>query len=199
MKTIYIYIAGFIAVILVILIFTQLNNESSNSNSNKEQLPNDAIHQGLSDNSSETPSSANLRSDVVQRMSDMKKKIEDDPSDTLSIKEYADLISAGHREQEAIELYKKILEIDSKRIDILTRLTYINYNMGNIAESEQFNNNILSAEPNNHFANYNLGAIYIAKGDTLKAKAIWNQIQLKFPNSEVAGFAKSAIDRLGTN
>lgn len=194
LKPIYIYLIGFFVIVLAVVL---LNTGDKKTTVQLEQktIPHDEVHKNIDPNE-DSPAMSNLKSDIIERMQAMKERIEADPTDTLTRKEYADLLHAGHRQEDALALYNKILDIDPNRIDILTRLTYNYYNAGDIQKSEEANNKILRIDSDNHFANYNVGAIAIARGDTSGAKRIWNDVIIKYPETEVAEFARKALDRL---
>ena len=75
------------------------------------------------------------------------------------MRDYADFLSASHKMNEAITYYEKILEINPKRADIHFALAVIYFNKQDFQKCEDENNKVLTFDPKNQMALYNLGAI----------------------------------------
>lgn len=194
-KPLYAYLSLVAILVVLLIVFTQKNNSNIPSRDRADQeMPNDDIHKGLKNG--ESPSRSNVSADILHKMEELKKEAEENPNDTLKIKEYADFLSEAHQPDDAIKYYQKILKVNPKRTDILFSLAFIYYNKHEYDKSEEFTNKILSFDKNNTLALYNLGAISATKGDKNKAKDIWNGIINKYPNSEAAKTAQESLSHL---
>ncbi len=194
-KPLYVYLSFFVAAIVVIIVLDAGRNKNLDTENFHQNMPNDEIHKGITDGG-EAPSKSNLRESAIKKMEELKKAVEANPNDTAKVKEYAMMLAMGHQQKKAIELFEGILKKDSKRIDVLLTLSFLYYNQGNLDKAEEYTKNILAIDNNQHEANFNLGAIAEAKHETAKAKKIYENVIEKFPNSEIAQQAQSALNDL---
>jgi tetratricopeptide (TPR) repeat protein len=196
-KPIYIYLGVFVIFVAALIYFSNTANKSNQAKAidPNSQMPNDDVHKGMGTQKEEAPSKSNLREEALAKMESVKKEYEKNPNDTLKIREYADMM-APHKPNEAIPLYEKILKQDPKRKDILYQLTFMCSQMGALQQAEDYNNKILSMDKNDPIANYNLAGIYQAKGDTKKAKVIWQDIAKKYPNTDLGHMADGLVKQL---
>lgn len=194
-KPLYIYLILFAAFVVGIVIFSNLNSDREIQDEISQQMPDDDIHKGMGEEG-DMPSGSNVTEDARKRLEEFKASYEKNPDDTLKAREYADILKMAHQNDKAIELYEKILEKDSKRIDLLLELTFLYFNNGNLAKAEELTNTILKIEKNNELAIYNSGAIAASKGDNQKAKSIWEGLAKKFPDTDIARIAKQSIMQL---
>jgi len=194
-----IYIYGVLAVVVVIVLIvasqqsTSVNNQTPDVSTN-QNLPDDEIHNPLK--SGTAPGKDNVSEGFKHKLEMLKNAIEQNPKDTTKIKEYADLLAAAHKKNEAISYYQKILDIDPNRIDIRFSLSFIYYSFGDLTKAEEETKEILQIDPDNANAQYNLGAIAATRGENEKAKEIWMKIVNEHPNEEVGIKAKNSIGKL---
>lgn len=193
-KIIYLYLAVFTIAIILLVVLTQ-KEDTTPLRSPTNQLPNDDIHKDMQNNSS-SPSSGNVSQDVIRKMHELKEASENNPNDTARIREYADFLSAAHKQEEAIKLYERILKKDSKRIDILFSLSFIYYNKQNIPKAEEITNRILTIDENNLQARYNLGALAASRGEKQKAREIWTKIINEHPGTQESQLAETSLKQL---
>jgi tetratricopeptide (TPR) repeat protein len=194
LKPLYIYIGVFVIALIALVLFDSKNQpEISDLKSSSDQMPNDEIHKGIE---GKTPSAGNVSESFKQKMNDLKEQVEANPNDTAKVKEYADLLSASHKPDEAIEQFESILAKDGKRIDILLPLVYLYFTKQNIPKAEEYTKRVLAINPNHAQAHYNLGALEATKGNSDKAKEIWEMIVKKYPNTEAAHIAEQSLKQL---
>ena len=196
-KPIYIYGAGIIIAALVFIFLSQKDASDvvkAPGNIAGQQMPNDNIHKGL--NGAGQPDKDNVMEQVKQHLAMLKKAVEESPSDTLKIKQYAEFLAAAHQQDEALTYYNKILNVNPRRIDILFSVAYIQYTKQNFPEAEKNLNKIIYYDKNNVQAYYNLGAIAASKGDKAKAKEIWSKLIKEFPKAEISQLAKKSINEI---
>ena len=193
------YFYGAIAVIVIItLIVVSQSGETENMKpkdvTSEQKLPDDEIHNPLK--SGESPNKDNVSEGFRHKLEMLEKSIEENPNDTLKIREYADLLAAAHKKDKAIEYYQKLLDINPRRTDILFSLSFIYYSSGDLDKAEAETKKILTFEPGNANAQYNLGAIAAGKGDKEKAREIWTKLVEKYAGDEIGIRAKNSIEKL---
>jgi len=196
-KPLYLYGILLLIVILFLVVVSNqsgLDNTEKNPVSQNESIPDDSIHRPL--RSGDSPSKENVSPEFKHRVEILKKAIEENPNDTTSLREYADLLTVAHMQQESLEYYKRIIEFDPSRIDILFSISFIYYSLGDMKNAGSFTNRILEIEPENVNALYNLGAISATNGDTKKAKEIWTKLAQKYPDTEIGKRSKNSVEKL---
>lgn len=196
LKPIYIYLT-LITVALVTIIMFSTNEESTNVDINKS-MPKDEVHNSVDMGGQKAPSSGNVSSKYLEKMTELEEAISSNPNDTLKLHEYADFLSSGHKEKESIEFYKRILEIDSERVDILFRISVVNFNTGNFRESKKYIVKSLALDENNTEAIYNLGVVEARIGDLDAAKKQWEDLIANHPNTKMSDMAKESLERLSS-
>lgn len=139
---------------------------------------------------------SNVNSDVLKKLDELKKLADSVPTDTLKIREYADFSLAAHKPDEAIKYYRKILNINKKRKDVLLAVTLAYYNKGDLKNAEEIILQTLKLFPDDPEFTYNLGAIEASKGNYEKAREIWTKLIVKYPNTEISNLAKNSLDKL---
>ncbi len=197
LKPVYIYLIAFVAVVLVIIISTNLSNEEKSPITSESAMPDDDVHKGLK--GGEEPSAGNVTDRAKHQMEMFEKMVTENPDDTAMVKKYADLLSGAHNPQKAIQLYQSILDKDANRIDVMLAKSSAHYSVMQYDIADNLLNKILSLEPNNEEANFNIGAIAAAKGNYSKAKEIWENVIKKFPGTHVAKIAEASLKQLGNS
>ena len=196
-KPLYFYGALAVIMVIVLIIISQpdktVNTKTSEVTEN-QNMPNDDIHNQL--NSKDAPSKDNVSQGFKHRMEMLKKSVEENPTDTVKIKEYADLLASAHMQAQSLEYYDKILAVNPKRIDILFSISFVYYSIGNLNKAEETTNKILAIEPENTDALYNLGAIAASMGEKEKAREIWKKLADKYPDEDVGIKASNSIKQL---
>ena len=196
-KPLYFY-STIAAVVIIILIIVSQQGERGNlkpeDKTAQREVPDDEIHNPFKSEGS--PGKDNVSEGFRHKLEMLKKSVEENPTDTLKLREYADMLAAAHQKEQSIEYYQKILNIDPTRTDILFSLSFIYYSIGNLDEAEIQTNKILAIYPENANAQYNLGAISAGKGNREKAKEIRMKITEQHPDKEVGIKAKNSIEKL---
>jgi tetratricopeptide (TPR) repeat protein len=197
-KPIYLYgILGLLAVVVLIVVGIQeTSNSTEVSISNDQTMPDDDVHKELKNQIGNTPGKENVSDDYRKKMAELKDAVDKNPSDTLAMRNYADFLSASHKMNEAIPYYEKILEINSKRTDIYFSLALIYYNKQDLVMCEEVNNKVLTYDPKNQMALYNLGAIAATQGRTDKAREFWNKVVSINSESETGKLANESLSKL---
>jgi tetratricopeptide (TPR) repeat protein len=197
-KPIYLYgIIVVAAVALLIVVGTQETFKPTEvSISNDQTIPDDDVHKQFKNQTGNTPGKENVSEEYRKRLAEHQEAVERNPSDTLALKNYADFLSASHKMNEAIPFYEKILKINPKRADIYFSLALIYYTKQDFTKCEEANNKVLSFDPENQMALYNLGAVAATQGKTDKAKKYWNKVILINAESETGKLAKESLGKL---
>lgn len=191
-RSIYIYVAIIIVALVTLVSISSSNSEGEILNS----IPNDEVHNSLNSAKMEQPSSNNVNSAFLEKMELMQKELSINPTDTVKIKEYADLLLAAHKKEEAIKYYGQILDIDSSRIDILKTLSLLEFENGNFKAAKEIIAKLLLLEPNNPETVYNMGVIEVKIGDIDAAKKQWNDLIANHPNTKMSDIAKQSLEKL---
>lgn len=195
-----IYLYGLIAIVAIIVLIIVSVQENSNPNevsiSNDSTMPDDDVHKQLKSQMNNSPGKENVSEEYNKKLADLKDAVDKNPDDTLAMRNYADFLSASHKMNEAIPYYEKILVINPKRADIYFSLALIYYNKQDLLKCEEVNNKVLSFDPKNQMALYNLGAIAATQGKKEKAKEFWNRVISINSDSETGKLAQESISKL---
>jgi TolA-binding protein len=201
LKMIHIYLIIFAVGVTLLIMFIQ-NTGSNDSKKNapvdiaNKQMPADELHKGLNNPTTPPPTKENVSEGFKHELNALEKEFNNNPKDTSVLRQYADLLAASHKQDEAIPLYEKILKINPHRTDILFSLSFIYYNKGDFFNAEETTKKILIYDKKNPQALYNIGAIAASKGDSRKAREIWTKLITDYPTSETAGLAKESLGKL---
>jgi tetratricopeptide (TPR) repeat protein len=197
-KPIFLYGLLVVVTLVILIVVSQQNSiESGNINFDQSQnLPDDEVHKQIQNQRSNTPSKENISESFKQKLSGLRTEIEKNPEDTVAIKEYADLLAASHKMDEAIIYYEKILERDKKRSDIYFSLSLIYFIKKDFVKAEDQNKKVLNYDLQNQMALYNIGAIAATQGDVDKAKKFWDQVIKINPQSEKGRLAEESLAKL---
>ena len=200
MKFKLIYLYGFIAVAVVVIlfVFTQPGGveEKTDVDITNKQMPSDEVHKKLSDGMMQNPSGSNVSEEVKHKIEVMKKDVDANPSDTLKMRQYADFLAAAHKPEEALSYYQKIIDKYKKRKDIYFSMTFIYYTKGDLVKAEEISYQMLKLFPGDPMVNYNIGAIEATKGNKEKAREIWTKLIKDNPKDQTSELAKNSLNKL---
>jgi len=196
-----IYLYGTIAVIAVtIFIVVTINDNSSPVETsmmmNNEQMPNDDVHKQLMNQGSNTPGKQNVSEEYRKKLTELENAVNENPSDTVALREYADYLTASHKMDEAIIYYTKILEINPRRADIRFSLAIIYFNKQDFTKCINENDEVLKFDPQNQMALYNLGAIAATQGKKDEARKYWNKVISIDPDNDTGKLALESLSKL---
>jgi tetratricopeptide (TPR) repeat protein len=197
-KSLYIYGGLIVVIVLSILLFNYSNEKSPDdiAIAPNTSMPDDDVHKGLGQ---DMPSSGNVRGEFMDKFNNLKNKFAENPQDTAVAKEFAIILSQAHRKPQAMEIYNDIIKQDPTRADIYLLLGFEYYGMQDYNNAEIMTKKVVELQKDNAQAQYNLGAINLAKGNKDEAKRIWMEVIDKYPGTEAAEFAKSSLDGLSGN
>ncbi len=197
-KPVYLYGIVFIALAVFVFVLSEENGNTGGTNSEitQENIPNDDIHSQMKNPSGTGPSKENVTEEYRQHLKQLQDAVDNNPNDTLKIRELADFLSASHKTDDAISYYKKVLKADPKRKDIRFSLSFIYYTKGDLASAEEQNNKVLEYDPNDEMALYNVGAIAASRGNKEKAREYWNKVLSINPDSETGKLASESLKKL---
>jgi tetratricopeptide (TPR) repeat protein len=190
------YFYGFIVVIAAVLLimFTQQNNpdETTETIVQDQNMPDDDVHSKFKTG----PGKENVSEEFHIKLAELKKTVEQNPNDTLAMRNYADYLTAAHKMDEAITYYEKILKVDPSRSDIHFNLSLIYYNKRDLVKAAEENQKVLKYDPDNQMALYNAGAISATNGDKKKAEEYWKKVIKIDPESRTGKLAKESLGKL---
>jgi tetratricopeptide (TPR) repeat protein len=197
-KPIYLYgLVALIAITILIVVAIQQNSDSTNTSMNNEQvMPDDDVHKQLKNEMNSSPGKENVSEEYKKKLAELEQAVKNNPRDTTALKSYADYLSASHKMNEAITYYEKILEINPKRSDVYFALALIYYNKQDLVKCEEVNVKVLSFDPENQMALYNIGAVAATQGNKEKAKEFWNKVLSINAESETGKLAKESLGKL---
>lgn len=194
------YFYGGVAITAAAILLIIGTQESSTSNqpsvSNDQMMPDDDVHKELKNQMNNSPGKENVSEEYKRKLSELREAVDNNPSDTLAMREYADFLSASHKMNEAIPYYEKILNVNPKRTDIYFSLAIIYYNKQDFTKCEGANNKVISYDSENQMALYNLGAIAATQGNKEKAKEYWNKVISINSKSETGKLAQESLSKL---
>jgi tetratricopeptide (TPR) repeat protein len=195
-----VYLYGILALVsIAILIFISIQESPSpgkNQINNEQMMPEDNIHKNLMKEGTESPSKENVSEEYKKKLAELQVAVQKNPHDTTAIKKYADYLAASHKIDESIKYYQKILELNPNRSDIYFALAVVYYNKQDFNKCDEMNNKVLSYDPKNQMALYNLGAVAATKGNKEQAKDYWNRVISIDSGSETGMLAKESISKL---
>ncbi len=195
-KPAFLYPIILIILAAAVVVYTQYDSGSADSTpAPVSGIPDDDIHKSIPPGT-EAPNKGNVSESFIHQLNMLKETVAKNPGDTLRVRQLADLLAAGHKGEEAIPLYRSILQKDPKRIDILFSLSQIYYLKSDFTETEKLTNNVLKIDPLNLQALYNLGAIAATKGDKEAARKQWDNLVKKYPETEIGKRAQESLSRL---
>ncbi len=199
LKPIYVYLSAFVVFIVAIVIFSNYSSESKGTAAVSEnaQMPQDDMHKGMGSGEMGAPSKSNVMEEAIKKLNELKAAYQKNPSDTMKMREYADMASFAHKTEEAQKIYEKLLNMDPKRIDILLQLTFVEFTNKNFDKALDYTNRIIKLDKNNLPAVYNSAAIYNEMGDKKKAVSIWNDLAKKYPKTEIGHMAEQSAAQVG--
>jgi len=195
-----IYLYGAIAVIAVAVLIVVVIQDKSNSNqpavTDEQMMPNDDVHNQLKNQTSTSPGKENVSEEYRKKLAELEQAVNENPTDTLALRQLADYLTASHKMDEAISYYEKILAADPKRSDVHFSLAVIYFNKQNFDKCDNENEKVLEYDPQNQMALYNLGAVAATRGLKAKAKDYWYKVISINENSETAHLAKESLSKL---
>src|SRR4030067_408304 len=98
-KPLYLYGGILVLATVFLIFFTSRKDSDSSENISKNEVPDDDIHKGLK-NPNQSPGKENVSSEVKHQLEMLKKSVEENPNDTLKMREYADLLATAHHPEE---------------------------------------------------------------------------------------------------
>ena len=197
-KPVYLYVIIAIAAI-AILIVVGLENSGNTKESpltNNQTMPDDDVHKQLMNQGSTAPGKENVSEAYKTKLAELKNAVDENPSDTVALRKYADYLSASHKMSDAIPYYENILTINPRRADIHFALAFIYYNEQDFVKCQEENNKVLTFDPKNQIALYNLGAIAATQGKKVEAKEFWNKVISINAETETGKLATESLAKL---
>ena len=194
-KPIYLYLVSFVIIIAIIVLFT---SEKENPDLPTEdviphsEMPLDDTHKNFQG----APGSGNVTPEFREKMKNLKKSYEQNPGDSAIAVEYARLLAAAHRSDEALDVYQKLINYYPNNSDFRLELATVYYSLQQFDKAKEEILLVIEKEPDAPDVKYNLGAIEFALGNEEKAKEIWNKIIDESPGSEAAEYARRSLENI---
>ena len=197
-KPIYFYGAIAIIAIAIFIIVGIQENSSTNQSaiSDNQEMPDDDVHKQLMNQGNTTPGKENVSEEYRKKLSELEQTVNENPNDTIALRNYADYLAASHKMNEAVPYYQKILQINTERSDIRFSLAIIYFNRQDFDKCREENEKVLSYDSKNQMALYNLGAIAATQGFKDKAREYWNKVIMINPETETGKLSKQSLEKL---
>jgi len=96
----------------------------------------------------------------------------------------------------ARQYLEQAVTADDKQVDVRLELGLVCWEMGDFAAAEEQNRTVLRIQPGQPDALYNLGAIAANRGNATQARQFWMDAVRSGRNSDAAGKARQAVERL---
>lgn len=146
---------------------------------------------------SDQPSKSNVRTEFVERLNELRKKIAAAPAkDTTDVFVLARMLTDAHQVAEAMPLWERYSAAAPKNIPVLMELANVYYELSAFEKALDATRRILKIEPANTMAMYNLGAIYATMEKKAEARKAWDELMKKYPDSDDAKRAKEMMSQL---
>jgi len=118
------------------------------------------------------------------------------PKDPNALQLNGDLLAKMGQNQEAIDLYKKVLANDSDNQLALTSLGSVSRELGRDRDAEKYFQRLAAAHPRLYVPHLSLGDMYTSRRDFAKAEAEYGKAHKLAPNNSlvVAGGMNAAIE-----
>ena len=142
------------------------------------------------------PTKENVSHDVKMNMAELRDAVKSNPRDAKSAFELARLYYDGHNLSEAARFYELGLKTDRKNDSVRIDYSLCLYTLGKKAEAKRQNQIVLTHDPNNVEACYNMGAIHANDGAKDSAVIYWTRIMKNHPGGELEAKSKNNIEML---
>ncbi len=147
--------------------------------------------------SSETPSKNNVNETYVQRVEELKKSVEKNPSNADHLSMLAALLMDGHQASDAIPYFERAARLQPKNDSLLLDLSVCYSMVKKYDAALEITDRLLHNNSKNLTALYNKGALYATLGKKEDASRWWKKILALAPASEEAKKAKSGLTAIG--
>jgi tetratricopeptide (TPR) repeat protein len=196
-KPVYIYVALFFIALVSIIIFSYSTTSNENEmpkdefHGNVDNMPNDDIHRGKG-----SMGSSDLKPEYFKTLDSLKIVYNKNPKDSAAALMLARYQIAGHKNAEALAIYDKLAKDYHKSVKVLQEAAYMYFQTGKYDIAENYVRLAIKADPKFASSYFNLGIIYVSKGDSLKAKQTWEKMITDFPNAPEVKIARTALEDL---
>ncbi len=113
----------------------------------------------------------------------LEKALEADKSHFQTVLLLGHIYEQSEKEQKALKLYKKFLEVEADSYPVLTRYVNLLFATGQMAEVVPYLEKLLEIDPDNLNLKVRLGVLYTETNRINDAKSIFKEILAKVPNS----------------
>lgn len=133
---------------------------------------------------------------VHETLQRLKKNLEANPNDLVSMDSLAVMYAIAGKYDEAIKYYERHLEIEPDNTEIKIALGLSYHNIRQSDKGIALIQEVLTKEPTNAFALFYLGELYAATGHKSQAEQHWQKVVDTYPNTEIARMASQRIHDL---
>ncbi|MBM4165517.1 MAG: tetratricopeptide repeat protein [Ignavibacteria bacterium] len=191
---------GIIVVLTVVIIVATLKEQKpipqQISTPPQSELPlNHPPIDGMNNNAAK-PSKENVARRVQQEIENLQHSVEKEPNNISLLMQLANFLFDAHQMSEAKKYYERILQLDAKNTAARLELSVCYYHEQNFQQAISLMKEILSYEPRNQDAMYNLGSLYATMKNDAEALTWWKRTVQANDTSELAKKSKENISFL---
>lgn len=184
-----IFVAAVVGVIAVLLIILSRNSPRYAETQVLTPMPDTSF-------SFNAPSKTNVSSSFTDRVEQLKKSTNENPSNAAHLIALAQLLMDGHQNTEAIIYFEKAVALQPKNDSLLLDLSVCYFNEKEYGKALKTTEKILSRQRYHTRALYNKGAILATLDRKNEAVTVWKELMKHNPNSEEAKTVQGHISLL---
>lgn len=144
-----------------------------------------------------TSSLASVQSSFHQRIEEAKARLDEAPDDRERVLEVARLLHDGHRPDEAVEYYRRAVDLDPTDGQAYYDLAQSHVDRGAWGDASAVLRSRLRVDPNDAVALYDLGAVLANAGDLAGARAAWTELVSAGGDAALRQRAQDGIRQIG--
>jgi protein O-GlcNAc transferase len=135
--------------------------------------------------------------DPIHEKAALEEELKQKPDHPPILMRLAELARDGGQPKQAAELLKRAVAADSKNVDARLELSRTLYEIDDVDGAFTETKRILTDNPNQVDALYNIGAIYANLGKADLARQYWTQAVATDPNSDSGRKSADALTKIG--
>lgn len=144
------------------------------------------------------PSAENIAPSFHVETEALRQQLEANPQDTTALLRMARLKQDGHREEEAVQYYRRYLALQPERRAAWLDLIQVYGALQRWDDAREAVAQMLDRFPDDPAALYNLGAIHANTGRFEEARATWQRVARQGADPAMQAMASQALGRLDT-
>lgn len=132
---------------------------------------------------------------ILDEIERLRRKVEENPDDMQSTLILANLLHDSHLFEQAILYYSRYLSVNEEDVNARVDMAICLFEIGRSDEAIEEIEKALKYDPNHQLAYYNLGVIYLGKGEIQKANEYFRKCINIDPDSRAARQARQIMEQ----